>query len=202
MAVFDNLDEVVSELENQLEEMDEVREIAMRTCRQIVRSSSDMIYALHQHRSEKTIVEGFRELKSRVTEVNTLLRDHREIYYSGFVEDAMQEYVEATLLRAAVTGKSMQSPSQLKVSPTAFALGMADLIGELRRMALDAMIRGKVRDASKWVGEMERLYGALSKFHFPSKVVEIRRKQDVARSLLDRTRGELAVTVASHSTKR
>ncbi len=202
MTVFENLDRVVEEVEKDLEEKDELREIAMKTCRQIVRLSSDMIYSLHQHRGRKAIVEGFRELKARVTEVNTLLNEHHEVYYSGFVEDAMQEYVEATLLRAAVEGGSMPMPHQLKVDSSTYVLGLADLIGELRRMALDGMIKGKVREASKWVSEMERLYLAISKLHFPSKVVEIRRKQDIARSLLDRTRGELAVTIASHPTKR
>lgn len=202
MSVFDNLESVVDEIEHDLEERDEVREIAMKSCRQIVRLSSEMIYALHQKRSEKHIVEGFRQLKSTVTEVNTLLRDHPATYYSGFVEDALQEYVEATLLRSAVGGGNMPMPHQLRVNSSTYVLGLADLIGELRRMSLDCMIQGKVKEASKWVDEMERLYIALSKLHFPSKVVEIRRKQDVARSLLDRTRGELAVTMASHSTKK
>ena len=202
MTVFDNLDKVVDEVERDLEEKDELREIAMKTCRQIVRLSSDLIYSLHQHRSEKSIVEGFKELKSKVTEVNTLLREHHEVYYSGFVEEAMQEYVEATLLRAAINGEAMLMPEQLRVNASTYVLGLADLIGEFRRIALDDMIKGKVKEASKWVGEMERLYIALSKLRFPSKVVEIRRKQDVARSLLDRTRGELAVTMASHPTKR
>ena len=202
MAVFENLNEVVEEIAKDLEEKDEVRELAMKTCRQIIRLSSDMIYALHQHKGEVAILEGFRELKTKVTEVNDLLIDHEEVYYSGFVEDAMQEYVEATLLRTAISGGDMPLPAQLKVNASTYVLGLADLIGEMRRMALDAMIGGKVKDASRWVGEMERLYISLSKFHFPSKVVEIRRKQDVARSLLDRTRGELAVTIASRSTKK
>lgn len=201
MAVFGNLDKVIEEVELDLEEKDEVRELAMKTCRQILRLSSDMIYALHQSRTDKEIVAGFRELKSKVTDVNDLLKGHYEVYYSGFVEDAMQEYVEAMLLRGAISGDSMPLPHQLKVNSSTYILGLADLIGELRRLALDSMIKGRVKEASRWVAEMERLYMALSRFHFPSKVVEIRRKQDVARSLLDRTRGELAVTAASHSTK-
>jgi translin len=202
VAVFDNLDEVMEEVENELEEKDEVRELAMKTCRQIVRLSSDLIYMLHRQKKGKNIIEGYRELRAKVTEVNTLLHGHYEVYYSGFVEDAMQEYVEATLLRSAVTGDAMPSPSQLKVDSSTYILGLADVIGEMRRMALDSMIGGNVREASKWVSEMERLYLALSKMHFPGKVVEIKRKQDVARSLLDRTRGELAVTVASYTRKK
>ncbi len=202
MSVFDNLDSVMEDVENDLEEKDAVREVAMKTCRQIVRLSSDLIYALHQKSSDRSIVEGFRELRSRVTEVNTILHGHHEVYYSGFVEGAMQEYVEAMLLRAAIAGGDMPSHSQLKVNSSTYALGLADLIGELRRSALDCMIEGDVRSASSWVDEMEKLYRALSRLHFPGKVVEIKRKQDVARSLLDRTRGELAVTVASRATKR
>lgn len=198
----EKLDAVMSEIERELDERDELREISLKRCREIVRLSSDLIYRMQKGAGTKDVVEGFRNLKSVVMELNTLLADSYEVYYSGFVEEALQEYVEATLLRCAVSGKEFPTPSQLKVDASTYVLGMSDLIGEFRRIALNRMIEGNVDDAARWVNEMERLFVAISRLHYPSKLVQIRKKQDTARAMLDRTRGELATSMASHSLKK
>ena len=198
----EKLDAVMSEIERELDERDELREISLKRCREIVRLSSDLIYRMQKDAGTKDVVEGFRNLKSVVMELNTLLADSYEVYYSGFVEEALQEYVEATLLRCAVSGKEFPTPSQLKVDASTYVLGMSDLIGEFRRIALNRMIEGNVDDAAHWVNEMERLFVAISRLHYPSKLVQIRKKQDTARAMLDRTRGELATSMASHSLKK
>ena len=105
-------------------------------------------------------------------------------------------------LRCAVNGKDFPTPSQLKVDASTYVMGMSDLIGEFRRIALNRMIEGKVEEAAEWVNEMERLFVAISRLHYPSKLVQIRKKQDTARAMLDRTRGELATTMASHSLRK
>ena len=198
----EKLDTVMSEVERELDERDELREIALKRCREIVRLSSDLIYRMQKGASSREVVDGFRNLKAVVMELNTLLAGNYEVYYSGFVEEALQEYVEATLLRCAVSGKDFPTPSQLKVDASTFVLGLADLIGEFRRIALNSMIEGKVEEAAHWVNEMERLFVAISRLHYPSKLVQIRKKQDTARAMLDRTRGELATTMASHALRK
>ncbi len=198
----DKLDAVMSEIERELDERDELREIALKRCREIVRLSSDLIYRMQKGTASKEVVEGFRTLKSIVMELNTLLADNYEVYYSGFVEEALQEYVEATLLRCALAGKDFPAPSQLKVDASTYVLGLSDLIGEFRRIALNSMIDGRVDEAALWVSEMERLFVAISRLHYPSKLVQIRKKQDTARAMLDRTRGELATTMASHALRK
>ena len=40
---------------------------------------------------------------------------------------------------------------------------------------------------------MENIYDQLMRFDHPSAIVPIRRKQDVARTLIEKTRGEIAV---------
>ncbi len=198
----EKLDTVMSEVERELDERDELREIALKRCREIVRLSSDLIYRMQKGAASREVVDGFRNLKSVVMELNTLLTGNYEVYYSGFVEEALQEYVEATLLRCAVSGKDLPTPAQLKVDASTYVLGLSDLIGEFRRIALNSMIEGRVEEAAHWVNEMERLFVAISRLHYPSKLVHIRKKQDTARAMLDRTRGELATTMASHALRK
>jgi len=199
--LLENLNAVMEEVEKELDEKDAVREIAIRECREIIRKSSDLIFRM-QGREREGLVEGFRELKSKVMGLNTLLDEHPDIYYSGFVEEAMQEYVEASVLRNALEGKNLQTPSQLKVNASTYLMGLSDAIGEFRRLALTSMIEGNVEDAARWVDQMEKLFAFLSSITYPAKLVQIRKKQDTARALLDRTRGELANAYAAYRMSR
>ena len=40
---------------------------------------------------------------------------------------------------------------------------------------------------------MEDIFDQLTRFDYPNAIVALRRKQDIARSLIEKTRGELAV---------
>lgn len=197
-----NFDAVMAEVERELDERDELREIAIRKSREIVRTSSELIFKLHTDRQGRDVVEGFRQLKSSVMELETLLADNWEIYYSGFVEEALQEYVEASLFRCVMTGREIPTHLQMKVDASVYILGLSDLIGELRRAALNSMIDGRIDMAEKLVGDMEILYLAISRLHYPSRLTQIRKKQDTARAMLDRTLGELSTAIASRTMKK
>ena len=80
---------------------------------------------------------------------------------------------------------------------TAYVLGLADVIGELRRFALERLREGKADEASRYLDMMEELFLVIMRFDFPDAIIPIRRKQDVARSLLEKTRGEVAVALSA-----
>jgi translin len=191
-----NLKKVMDDIEKELDEKDQIRELALKISREIVRNSSALIASINRGEKEKKIVQSVRELKSKVLELHTLVDEHQDIYNSGFVEDALQEYVEALLLRSAVLGKQLPGHAQLRVSASVYVMGLSDLIGEFRRIALKLIMDGKLKEAEKWVREMEELYEAIMKLHYPSSLVNVRKKQDTARSLLDRTLGELTTALA------
>jgi translin len=44
---------------------------------------------------------------------------------------------------------------------------------------------------------MEDMFLVIMRFDYPDAIVSIRRKQDVARSILEKTRGDVAVAVSS-----
>jgi translin len=57
---------------------------------------------------------------------------------------------------------------------------------------------GEIEEAAADLAKMEAIFDALLRFDHPDAIVPLRHKQDVARGLLERTRGELAV--AAHGT--
>ncbi len=74
--------------------------------------------------------------------------------------------------------------------------GLAETIGELRRHLLDVLRAGDVQHAGELFAAMEEIYDLLVEVDFPDAVtLGLRRSTDVARSIIERTRSDLTLTV-------
>ena len=93
----------------------------------------------------------------------------------------------------------MPEPEELGITNEAYLLGIGDVIGEVRRMCVDSLRHGEMEKASKYLSTIEELYEFLMRFHYPAGMVAIKRKQDVARGVLEKTRGEIAVAIRAHA---
>ncbi|HXY47066.1 MAG TPA: hypothetical protein VEK13_04125 [Thermoplasmata archaeon] len=107
--------------------------------------------------------------------------------------DALQEAVEAVLLGAVAAGEAFPGPSDLGVDPEPYLLGLGDVVGEVRRRVLDRLGRDDVLGAEAELGLMERLTRSLLRFDTTRAIVQLKPKQDSARALLERTRGEVVM---------
>jgi translin len=85
-------------------------------------------------------------------------------------------------------------PGSLGVPPIDYVLGLADVIGELRRKALDMLRKGNLMMAEKCLLFMEQVYGELMAMDDAYMLVPgLRRKSDVARHVIEATRGDLTI---------
>jgi translin len=107
--------------------------------------------------------------------------------------DAFQEAVEAVLLGAIAAGQPLPGPTELGVDPEPYLLGLGDVVGEVRRRVLDKLGRDDVAGAEADLALMERLTRALLRFDTTRAIVPLKPKQDSARTLLERTRGEVVM---------
>lgn len=107
--------------------------------------------------------------------------------------DALQEGVEAVLLGAILARELLPGPGDLGVDPEPYLLGLGDVVGEVRRRALDHLGRDDVAAAEADVALMERLTRSLLRFDTTRAIVQLKPKQDTARALLERTRGEVVM---------
>jgi predicted translin family RNA/ssDNA-binding protein len=108
-------------------------------------------------------------------------------------EAALQEWVEASLLFTMIEDRTFPTPGELGVHAEAYLLGFADVVGELRRLAITALGRGEIERAMGLLEDMDNLAGILMRFDFPRSVLSMKPKQDMARSLVERTRGDVEV---------
>jgi len=189
-----NLEKVVAKIEAELDEKDQVREVALKASRAIVRLSGTMLRGLH--RGQKADAE-LPILKDEVTRLQSLLTDHPELEQAGYVESAFQEYAEVGLVMSMLENGDVPSPEELGIGSVPYLLGLGDSVGELRRFCLEELKEGRAKNANAYLDMMEDILTALLRFDYPDAIVPLRHKQDVARSLLEKTRGEVAVATSA-----
>lgn len=187
-----NLDKIVDKIEKSIDETGKAREQALKSSREIIIGCRKAIQCLHQDLIENA-EEHIDKAYSELTRLYDITRDHSDLYHAGFVENASQEVVEAKCLLNIMQGEELPDPDEIKTTYSAYLLGLCDVIGELRRNALDFIRKGEAPKANECLDMMEKIYDAIIRFDYPSALVPIRKKQDMARGLIERTRGDLAI---------
>jgi translin len=124
---------------------------------------------------------------------------HPEIRFAGYLQDAQKEYAEAKLTEAVVTRAGhVPTPEEIGVEDAPYLNGIAEAIGEARRHALDLLRHRRVVDADVVLSAMDDLYAVLVTMDYPDAITgNLRRSTDVARSLTEKTRGDLSVARVS-----
>jgi len=185
-----NLEKIIDEIEAQFDETDSARELCLKSSRTITRLASGALRHLHRGENIDSLVN---EAKEEVAKLRSVLVGHAELLHSGYVEEALQEFAEVMIVEHILKDRPLPSPKDIGVPSSAFILGLGDVVGELRREAMELLRKGDMAQATRHLENMEDIYDQLMRFDHPSAIVPIRRKQDVARTLIEKTRGEIAV---------
>ncbi|MDW7732520.1 MAG: haloacid dehalogenase [Methanolobus sp.] len=191
--------EISDRIRTKLEEKDAARERSLVISREVVRNCRTAMFSIHKGKFEKAI--SLLEASNRsIKDLSSLLEEHPDVYHSGFVEHAQQEFVECTIvfemLRQGTETDSIPGPEELGVEYAAYLNGMGDVSGELRRHVLDLIRKDKPSEAEKFLDVMEDIYSALMMFDFPDAMTKgLRHKTDTTRSILERTRGDVSTAI-------
>jgi translin len=176
----------------------QARERALPASRRAIRSCANAIRAIH--RGELELAHRLMdEARTAIDEGLSAVADHPDIGFAGYLQDAQKEYAEARLTEVIVKGESVvPTPDALGVEDAPYLGGMAEAIGEARRRVLDLLREGRVDDGDAVLSAMEDLYAVLVTMDYPDAITgNLRRSTDVARSLIEKTRGDLAVARVS-----
>jgi len=187
-----NLDKIVDKIEKSIDNKDRVREKALRSSREIIIGCRKAIQLIHQTKM-KNAKGNIKEASIKLQSLYELTKDHPDLYHAGFVENAAQELVEASCLYSVMKGKDLPDPDEIQTTYSSYLLGLCDLVGELRRTALDSIRSGKPKKADSYLDMMENIYDVIIRFDYPSGLLPIKKKQDMVRGMIEKTRGELAV---------
>jgi translin len=176
-----------------LEGTNAARERALAETRQIVRMSANAIRAVHRNdfdEAERLLGDARAMQDSLAAE----LRDHPNIYWSGYVQDAQKELAEANIVHGIISGRGIPGPDDLRVEDAVYLNGLAEAASELRRYILAALRRGKPERTEALLATMDDVYALLVTVDYPDAVTGgLRRTTDQLRGVLERTRGDLTV---------
>jgi len=189
---MNNLGSIIDKIGKHIDEKDQIREQTLRYSRTIIIHCRKAIHQIHQEQYEQAI-DLINQASTVHTQLQTATANHPDIAHAGYVENATQEYVEAQCFYQIMQEEELPDPDSLNTSYASYIQGLCDVIGELRRKTLDTILEGESQQAHHYLTIMQELYEAINQFEYPSGLLPIKRKQDIARSLVEKTRGELAV---------
>ncbi|MCD6446075.1 hypothetical protein J7L49_04755 [Candidatus Bathyarchaeota archaeon] len=190
-----SLKDILKEIRKELKEKEKVKEKAQQDMRRATSLSKQAILLIHQKKLKKAklVLKRAAEIISRLKNSSNL---YPEIIYSGLFNAALQEFSEANIFLKLIEESRFIAPNEINVPSVDYVLGLADVIGEYRRLALDALREGNVDESERCLEIMEEIYTELMAMDEAYMLVPgLRRKCDVARRIIETTRGDLTQEV-------
>ena len=186
------LHELMSEAEQALAAEEEATNLAFNLSRKIIRKTKTAIHGIHAGQRDPELIDS---ISSDLAGLVEAVAGYPKLVYGADVESAMMEFAETVIYDYALRGEEIPSYRVLEITPAAWVLGLADSIGELRRDMLDRLMKGDLPEATRIFSKMEELCDVLMTLDIKDSVVPVRRKQDIARGIMDRSRTD--ITTAS-----
>jgi translin len=191
----DNLDDAGKVAIEHLGLKHAAREQALPKSRTAIRYCANSIRATHRQEFERA-EELLAQASSLLTEMANNLSAHQDIFYAGFVQDAQKEYAEAATFLALTQQRPLPLATELSIGWAPYLNGLGEAIGELRRYVLDQLRRDNFNHCEQYLGHMDEIYALLTSVDFPDAITGgLRRTTDVARGILEKTRGDLTVAM-------
>jgi translin len=192
----EHLDAVGQEAIAALSLKHEARERALPKSRTAIRYCANSIRAIHRQEFEAAS-KLLTQAATLIAEIANDLREHQDIFFAGFVQDAQKELAEASTLAALTQGQHIPTAQELAIGWAPYLNGLGEAVGELRRYVLDQLRCGNISNCEALLQHMDDIYALLISIDFPDAITQgLRRTTDTTRSILERTRGDLTTAVS------
>ncbi|MBN1452222.1 MAG: haloacid dehalogenase [Anaerolineales bacterium] len=171
------------------------RDKALAQARQLTRACSLAIRAVHRDDVDE-MNEHLAEAHKLAETLTTDLQEHPDLFFAGYTQDALKEYVEANVTCALIQNQPLLTPDELGVVNATYLNGLAEVVGELRRRILDILRHGYSEEAERLLGYMDEIYSVLVTIDYPDAITNgLRRQTDIARSIIEKTRGDITFSL-------
>ncbi|MFA5572649.1 MAG: hypothetical protein GX799_00615 [Crenarchaeota archaeon] len=194
-----SLESLISQIKNDLVIKNKIREETHEAMRRATSQSKQAILRIHQKRlsdAEKMIMNA----KELITNLQKQASNYPDIIYGGMLSATHQEYAEANIFLILVKESRFITPMEINVPQVDFVLGLADVIGEYRRRALDNLREGDVDSGIQCLEIMDEIFIQLLALDEAYMLVPgLRHKSDIARRIIESTRGDITLEVRRKS---
>ena len=201
-GIVSGLKIILRDAKKELMKKSKIREETKKNMRKAQRLSKQAILRIHRKKNleAESLINNAKEI---ITELQNKSQDYPDIVFTGMFSDVLQEYSEANILFNLIKNNRFITPNELNVPFVEYILGLADVIGEYRRLSLDVIREDLVEKSEKYLTIMEEIYLELLAMDEAYMLVSgLRRKCDVARKIIEITRGDITQEVRRKSLEK
>ena len=192
---MEDFSQFTEKVHHQFEALNQARDNALAQARQLTRLSAHAIRAIHRGESEAAH-QNLAHAAAIAAGLKQSLAEYPQLYFAGYTQDALKEFVEATLTCAVIENQPLPVPEALDVELSTYLNGLAEVTGELRRRCLDILRQGYSAEAERLLGWMDEIYNLLITVDYPDALTNgLRRQTDLVRGIVERTRGDLTISL-------
>ena len=194
-----SLETVIKTVKNELIQKNQIREDTHESMRKATSLSKQAILLIHQKRFADA-TEMVASAKEKIVILQEQAKQYPEIIYGGMLSAAFQEYSEANIFSVLVKEDRFVTPVEINVPSVDYVLGLADVIGEYRRLTLDNLREGEVKKGERCLEIMDDIFIQLLTLDEAYMLVPgLRHKSDIARRIIESTRGDITLEVRRKS---
>ena len=189
------LEKIAEQIRQKFDVRTAMRDQALTQARQLTRACSLAIRAVHRDDKE-TMEAQLSEARTLASKLHEELVHHPDLFYAGYTQDALKEFVEANVTCALIQSQPLLTPEELHVEESTYLNGLAEVVGELRRRTLDILRHGYSQEAERLLGHMDEIYSVLVTMDYPDAITNgLRRQTDLARGIIEKTRGDVTFSL-------
>jgi translin len=192
---MEHLEAIAERIHQAFEARTAARDRALAQARTLTRSCAHAIRAIH--RDERELAQQHLEdARAMVSNLRADLAEYPDLFFAGYTQDALKEFAEANIVYALVGDEVLPTPEELGLEHSTYMNGLAEAAGELRRRCLDILRHGYSQEAERLLDHMDNIYAVLVTMDYPDAVTGgLRRQTDIVRSVTERTRGDLTISL-------
>jgi translin len=189
------LEKIADQIRQKFDLRNAKRDQALAQARRLTRACSLAIRAVHRDDKE-TMEMHLAEAGALADTLRQELVNYPELFFAGYTQDSLKEFVEASVTCALIQNQPLQTPEELLVEEATYLNGLAEVVGELRRRTLDILRHGYSQEAERLLGFMDEIYSVLVTMDYPDAITNgLRRQTDVARGIIEKTRGDVTFSL-------
>src|SRR5262245_9052729 len=126
---MDKLETIADRIRQKFDIINAKRDQALAQARQLTRACSLAIRAVH--RDDKEAMEiHLSEARALADTLRNELVNYPDLFYAGYTQDSLKEFVEANVTCALIQNQPLQTPEELLVEEATYLNGLAEVVGE------------------------------------------------------------------------
>jgi translin len=187
----ETLGKIIEDATREIRNREETKDEVFSRARRVRMLSKQAIQYLHNNELGEAY-DNLKEASILLGEIIDYSKNHEKVNFFNQVEDAKQEFAEASILFSINKKETLPSPETLNIPYTDYLLGLADVPGELRRQILNQLQKDSIEEARKSLEVMEEIYLQLTAMEEGSLLLKgMRRKMDIIRTINEKTLADI-----------